>query len=788
MQKRKVNYRNVFQPSDTIAFVVIIIGLFIALFLDEMAVRLIGVCITILGGVALFMMVSPRLSDMSMPRPPKPTENLSFMSQTTRDGGRTRQVFDSTAYRATFGAEDSGTKPPDERQIGLFPELMEVPEPLTAVPTVPADNTPSTALLDVEFADGQSSVRVVGVRSARSMASAPQLAINARIGRNKPAAESEVVAAATSQAPPHDEPVTEELRISEELVVRPKIKVPVEEPVPVQVRQDTPESDVPEIPHADTAATAPEIETAGMLHQDDSESDSSEPASRAIKEEIRVSSFMDDDDDELEDSAEPRKEFDYLLNRVLMVIRSATNARTAAFFWFNRDRNQLVLQARISNAEQQFTDQRKIPIGQDVVSQIALEGRPEIVTDIVPSAELELLPYYKYRAGTLSFVGVPVYFRGNVVGVLCADSMEENAYTDVTVGFFGHFTKLISALVLNYTSKFDLQQHSRLLQAVLEFRSTVADAEPSLNNIVSALFGVIIRNIEVSTVGSCMYDREQKIWTLCDVKSVLTEYGPLVGTGVDLEGSLAGECIRNGETIAVSVEDGTTRITPSEPPIALCQFVAVPMRSLLHTHGALVMENHKGTITSHDVTMAELLADIAGEMIAGLRDAPLPHHIQAAEIAEEADETIAFNSRAQQEVLRAADYQSDLTLCFIEIDPPVGIRTGEISSTRTIARDRVGQQISKQIRDYDAVFKISGHTLAVLLIGSNASEAMVWAESLRRDVASSQIPFGDVQASVTISVGIAEHSSSDSWLTFAEHAQTALDVSTRQNNMVTVYS
>lgn len=48
MQKRKVNYRNVFQPSDTIAFVVIIIGLFIALFLDEMAVRLIGVCITIL--------------------------------------------------------------------------------------------------------------------------------------------------------------------------------------------------------------------------------------------------------------------------------------------------------------------------------------------------------------------------------------------------------------------------------------------------------------------------------------------------------------------------------------------------------------------------------------------------------------------------------------------------------------------------------------------------------------------------------------------------------------------
>ena len=52
MTRRKVDLRKVFLPSDSIAFIVILIGLFIALFLDEMAVRLIGVCIAVHDGVS----------------------------------------------------------------------------------------------------------------------------------------------------------------------------------------------------------------------------------------------------------------------------------------------------------------------------------------------------------------------------------------------------------------------------------------------------------------------------------------------------------------------------------------------------------------------------------------------------------------------------------------------------------------------------------------------------------------------------------------------------------------
>ncbi len=762
MPTRKVDLRSVFMPSDSIAFVVIIIGLFIALFLDEMAVRLIGVCIAVLGGVALFMMVSPRLTDLSMPRPPRPTESPLFMSQTTSDGRQTRQVFDSLAYRATFGAEDTSGEPPlDERQIQLFPGLMEERDP----PPTRLQQPTGKDLLDMEFADGQSSVRVVRVRSSPASTNPPRLAIVSRSVRKATTGQEETASADdASPKPPTSSPnvvisgpVNSEVRLSDDVTVRPR-----------GVQKNQPETPQPTQTTVDASADQP-----------------------LRKPEIRVSAFMTDDDEEMEISEEPRKEFDYLLNRVLMVIRSATNARTAAFFWFNRERQQLVVEARITDATEQFTEQRKLPIAQDVVSQIALEGRPEIISDIIPTAELELIPYYTHRAGTVSFVGVPVYFRGNVVGVLCADSTEEHAYTDVTVGFFGHFTKLISGLVLSYTSKFDLQQNSRLLETILHFRTSVAEADPSVSIVITALFDAIVKHMDVSTMGVCSFDKAARAWTLTDARSVVPEYGALVGTSVNLEQSLVGECIRNGESIAISVEGSAIRVSPLEPPIDLCQFVAVPMRSLLHTHGALFLENHRGTITSHDVSVAEVLADLAGEMIGGLRDVPPDGKHQETDFTAAPLPTApqdGFMDRLAEECARAIDYQSTLTACIIRIDPLKGIPEADESQVLDAAAHHIIGRVREQVREYDLVERTDEHSITVVLVAYTAQEAQFWTENLRRDVASSAVTAGSRRVNVTVSIGVAEFTPTDTRESLLDHAQTALAISVRQQNKVTVYS
>lgn len=787
MARRKVDLRKVFLPSDSIAFVVIFMGLFIALFLDEMAVRLIGVCIAILGGVALFMMVSPRLSEISIPRPPRPTESPSFMSQTTKEGKQTRQVFDSHAYRETFGATDAAEEnSPDENQIELFPGLMES---LSDRPTQPTlASTPPSALMDVEFNDGQSSVRVIGIASAKGKSNVPPLAIENRAKR----AHTLRSASPTGEFRVADDvsqssdlvikgPVTSEIQLSDDVVVRPLDSTAN---VSLQKKTDVPEPTAP----TESQEQAPAESVAHESATHESVADL-EPIPR---KEVRVSTFMMDDDEEMEASEEPRKEFDYLLNRVLMVIRSATSARTAAFFWFNADRQQLVLEAKISDAANEITDQRKLPIGTDVVSRIALEGRPEIVTDINHFAELDLLPYYKDNAGTVSFVGVPVYFKGNVVGVLCADSKERNAYTDITVGFFGHFTKLIGGLVLSYTSKYELQQNSRTLEAIQLFRSGVADSEPTVTNIARSLFEAVIRNMDVSTIGVCAYDTDQRVWTIRWAKSVIPEYAELVGAPIDLENSLVGEAIRTGETIAVSVENTTVRLLPNEPEIDLCQFIALPMRSVLHTHGALFIENHSGTITNQDVSVAELLADLAGEMIAGLRESvkeePATAVSEVALPAEPLSIEEEFTTKLRETTAQAASLRAPLALCYVMIDALVGATADDKPTITQAIMQRISKKIQGQLHDHDVVANLSDNLLAIVLVSSNARDAQFWAESLRRDTANTSIDAAGKKWSATISVGIAELAATDTWQTLMENTQTALDISSRSKNRVTVYS
>lgn len=794
MTRRKVDLRKVFLPSDSIAFIVIIMGLFIALFLDEMAVRLIGVCIAVLGGVALFMMVSPRLSDVSMPRPPRPTESPSFMSQTTNEGGQTRQVFDSKAYKETFGLVDQNAEGQlDENQIELFPELMDssADPPQRTLATLRSEER----IPDVEFADGQSSVRVVGVRSKPRTAQAPALAIASRLKKPPVQLHSRLAdESPTGTTPPAASPdlvitskVTNEIQISDEVIVRPKGAQS-----PVATSSEEPQAQQPTVAIKQPAEANVPPSTSGTPSTPESEVHDAIP-----RKPIRVSHVMVDDGEEMEASDEPRKEFDYLLNRVLMVIRSATSARTAAFFWFNKDKQQLVLEAKISDASEQLTEERKLPIGKDVVSQIALEGMPQIVSEITPYAELDLLPYYTANAGTVSFVGVPVYFKGSVVGVLCADTMERNAYSDVTVGFFGNFTKLISGLVFSYTSKFELQQNSRTLEAIQQFRSSVAEKEPTIDSVLRSLFDVVIKLMDISTIGACAYDAELRVWTIRNVKSVIPEYAELIGAPVDLERAIVGECIRNGEPIALSAEENDIRLTPSEPLLELTQFVALPMRSLLHTHGALFVENHQGTITNQDVSTLELLADLAGEMIAGIRE-QAREHVSAQAVQQPvvenavAEPTLSdeeqFFVRLREEVARAHDYSTPFTLCYVCIDALVGASKDDAPHVLHAFTQWLVQRIHDQLREYDAVAVLSDDTIGVALVANSARETEYWAESLRREVAKTSLEVVGKQWSATVSIGIAQLAAPDTWQVLLENTQTALDISSRNKNKVTVYS
>jgi diguanylate cyclase (GGDEF)-like protein len=806
MPKKKVDLLKVFQPSDAVAFIAIGIGLVIALIApgDNLAVRLIGICIAILGGVALFMMVSPRLTDLQIITPIRPSSTPDLSSRTTQDSAKKSQTFDPDAYRESFGQADSDEVPfIDERQTNLFEEQQpSTPRVMSRSAPTPQTQVPvHLPPLGVDLAsDSESSVRIVGVKNLTpSKAEPPKL-----VSEMRQAARASLI----------DGHITEEIQLSEDIVIRPARPVQQQsestsatpsEQAPENVvpaeQEERIESAITETPRMviidepveeDVEITSEIIEAEASVEPDIvySQEPATAVASTQPRETSRrspvvsLSTFVNDVDEEDMSSQEPRREFDYLLNRVLMVIRSATNARTAAFLWVNHERQQLVVEAKITEAETEFTQQRKIPMGIDALSQIAREGRPEIITQISSGAELELLPYYERSAGTVSFIGVPVYYGGNVVGILFADSLVEDAYSDITVGFFGQFTKLISGLVSSYTSKYDLLHANTTLEALRHFRTALGSGEPTLQLVIKAMFGTLIQYMDISRIGVVSFDPSQRTWTLTDARSAMEDgYRGHVGTAVDLTRSLVGQAIQSASSVVATDDGSAVRIFSGEPPLDGGQFVAVPLATTTESFGALFMENLESSLSQQDIALAEALGEHIGSLFEQIHRATALQHNALLDASTGVLNASGFEMRVREEFARAVDYNAPLTLCVVELDPS---RTS--AEQREHAVLHVLKLIKEQLREYDVVARVDEYQIALALGGYKLQEAQNWAETMRREVASSPVDVQGKRLSFTVSIGIAQAEPRDNWDDVIAHAQAALGVSKKSGNKVTVFA
>lgn len=848
MATRNVDLRKILQPSDATALGVILIGLFIALFLDEMAVRLIGVCIAILGGVALFMIISPRIAELSIEQSKRRrvSQPPDMSSDTKQDATGVRIQFRPDEYRQSFGSDEGEqTAFIDERQGLLFDEVNVAAERRPRSQPAAEQPDASTSLIGTEIGDADSGIRIVGVRKTSSAGRRPpELVISARAARGpavstadatdrtaddvppqraEPARKRDAAAPrATSDAPTSERafvtgvdrpigPITEEMQLSEDVIVRPKRKpaepaaaeAPTIEPLhdhtvatPIEdLAEDTPASETTPA-SAERAVELPEEPVVPSDASADASSTVERPAvidvqptvhPHAPARSIPITVQHDDDDDaELLDQTEPRKEFDALLNRVLQVIRSMVNARTAAFFWVNLEKQQLVVEAKITDAGGWFTDERKIPLGDDVVSQIAIHGRPEILTSIRATAEPDLLPYYTSRANTVSFIGVPVYFGGAVVGVLCADSTEEDAYDTITVGFFGTFTKLISGLIQSYTGKYDLLQSARTLDAINAFRHSLRERGATPPGFVKSLMQAAVQSMDIATIGVVLFDAHQQQWAVNEVRSVHDGYASLRGAAVSLEHTCVGRAIAGSTSVVAYGDEGLLRVAHGEPSMDGGQLVAVPVMSLTNVYGALFIENDSAVLTHQDIDVLEALGEHAGSYLEQIYTSET---LQSNAVLDDQTSTMnrqGFLSRLNEEFARSVDYQTPFTLCLVQIDgyPSPNAAEGE----QDVVLQHVLGHLRDELRTYDLVGRIDQGLIAIGLVSSRAQQAQIWAERMRREIASSILELRGRRFSVTVSAGVAEADPQDSWETLLENAYHVLRISEEHGNKVTVFA
>lgn len=768
MALNSTTFRDAIKPQDLLAVVITLMGVAIALFLDDSIIKLIGGSIAVLGGVALYVTITQRVNDQIQLRTRRTTlPPPAFKTRVTHDPTTStkRILFDD--FQETFTPDDEGandtpkksvpvpqaapvsqpqrnetSSPSVERPAPRKKEESVAQEPTRTQPPVPRSQPLNEIPVDGEFAgDGGESFRVI--KPTSKPVAAPQNNVPSRQEAPRTSQPTPVQSKARESEPPRSSSV----------------------PPETSSRRKTGEAKPAAVPKTDPLEPVVLSRPVEEL----------EPKRMATRQQVGV--ILDDLLSESEDDgkgSEPRAEFVRLVAQTLNAIARSIQARSIVYFWVNLDRGHLLPEAKVSTGTHEIRTGVRFPLGTDVISQIARSGVPEIITDISPAAERELIAYYASPANTRSFVGVPVFFRREVVGVLAADSSEENAFDEAAVATLAEYTRLISGLIRGYTEKYDLQLTARTLEAFEQMHRAFTGASLDPMRIAEILVERIEQLFDASYIAAVLFDTDKQLWRVAACRSD-DQRAELRVMNLDMQGSLIGRATRFAEEIYVDQVRDEIRFRPGERLTTGGTFLAVPLVAAAKCYGAVAVEHPSPTAyIPRDV---DILRDLVRYAAMAIEVFNTNRAIEAQTVFDEVTGLYNrefFLSSLDGEVRRSHDFKTALSLALIAIDFPASLQiSGRIEMEEIIVTE-VGSSIVGSLRPYDVAGRVDGGFGAVL-IGKNDQQAYLWAEKLRKEIASRIMNVGGRKFSVTVSIGLCDLGEYTSGEQLVAGARQALD-------------
>jgi diguanylate cyclase (GGDEF)-like protein len=516
------------------------------------------------------------------------------------------------------------------------------------------------------------------------------------------------------------------------------------------------------------------------------------PQERSI--DFQLSDFFDSEPEGTKEQG-PRAEFNDLVKKVLTVIKEVNFAHTVALFWINRDKNQLVLENFVSESEF-FASHRRRELGVDLVSQVALGGKPQILTNVNAASVQETLPYYEGAEAVKTFVGVPIFYSHatmkpqEAVAVLTVDCRGEDAYGPETLALLGNFTKLISSLIRSYTDKYDLLLDSEMLLSISRFREQMR-MEFSAHNLARSLAEETAKLIAWDYVSVVLYDDARASWSVQFTLNRMNDPYVSLTSEIDVANSIVGQVIQscNARVVERIATLGRPRFYPAERCESSGSLLVVPLNSISRCYGALVVESKDvSTYAENDVKLIRKLTGTASWAleILGLNDVAA-NFVATDEITGVASQKY-FLMRLQEEVQRANDFLATVTVVLIGVDGVSDLTSRYGSDGVDAVMQSVGRVVKSAVRPYDVIGRYDTTTFGVILVQSSANEAALWSEKVRKNVASNIIIANEKTFSVTVSIGIANSNGTTRDVEILEHAGRVLNKAIESNgNIVRVY-
>ena len=478
--------------------------------------------------------------------------------------------------------------------------------------------------------------------------------------------------------------------------------------------------------------------------------------------EFEIGDFFDVESDVFRTEVEPQSEFHFVVNKVLAAIKEVLFAHSVAFFWVNRQKQQMVLEARATESLN-FMLTKRYPIGDDVASQVARTGKPQVLGRVSQQAEAELVRHYVATEGIRSLVVVPVFYVTGSPhtmqlpeGVIIADSKAEDAFGTETLSMLGQFTKVISALIKSYTNKYDLLLDSELLASLRRLQDRVK-AQRTERAVLDALADEAMKLVHWDVLTVTMYSDEQHSWAIQKILNrTNVAYQPLRSV-VDYTESAVGKAIRTNALVHIGnlEEEPVVRFVRNEAMPLRGSFLCIPLSSFNRCYGVVALESAgKYHFSAAETDTLQRLVERAGELLEVLYLNDLVKEHIAVDQPTGSLNDQHFRKKLEEEVLRANDLGAELALVQFAMDDVHDHLTHLGSEGVENVVHQVAGVIRSSLRPYDVIGRTENTTLSILLISTTSNNAYLWAEKIRKQIASTIFSINGESCAVTFSGGV----------------------------------
>ncbi len=449
-------------------------------------------------------------------------------------------------------------------------------------------------------------------------------------------------------------------------------------------------------------------------------------------------------------------QFGFALEKMLTVIKDAYSAHTAIFFWYNKKKEKLTIEKFISSSSNEIA-KRKFDIEDDILSKIVQRSEPELLSDISPAAESDVIRYYERPQGIRSFVGVPLFYEGSLIAILAIDSKVGDQFGIETIYSLGRFVRVITMIIQIFEEKHSDSISQQRLKGLLNLigPETNFDTEEGVLDSMQNALGDLI---DWDTFVFVYYKPvEQKFEAVKVINKTSLKY---IGQGlqIDLAGTLVGKAILS--SIPVKIDDTSAdnykRYSKSEDLTFDGSFLAIPLIYSNQNFGVLCFESLKKNIyTNADVKFLKNSVNIISYIIYSLSSKTLLKSLIALDLETRALNSESFKERLSADLYKAQSVNLPGALALIKIDDFLEQESLFDGDPLPKVLKVVAETIAKEMTPLNIFGRIDEKLFAVYFFNTDSKNVFVWAEKLRVKIARKPITIVAKQNTYTVSIGIA---------------------------------